>query len=396
MKKQNVGLVVETPFPPVSRANLRLYRLATSLINKNYNVHMISPSTRIFNRYSGNFAGINIVQYRGFAQFLYHDIVRLLVRLIHLISAIFCIIQITKTNKIQIIHAWHPIASLSSILAGKLTRKKIFVDWTDFYSEIARLESPYLVPLFKWIELLIIKWSTLIITVSEEMKLALINKGANPKDVVVINDGVDTKFFNNNINSQSLRNKYNLSNSPTLIFHGDVKPIDGVDLLIKALPNVIKKIPNIKLIILGGGGKYYSYLKKLVKQNNLSNSIIWIGWIKHHLVPKYIAMADIGVMPLRSSLQTNTYLSFKLFEYWASGKPVIVSKLKAISKIVKHNVNGVIINPENIEELSDAIISLASNPQLSSNLGNNGRILVEKNFDWDVLMDQESEFYNKR
>ena len=107
-------------------------------------------------------------------------------------------------------------------------------------------------------------------------------------------------------------------------------------------------------------------------------------------------MADIGVMPLRSSLQTNTYLSFKLFEYWASGKPVIVSKLKAISKIVKHNVNGVIINPENIEELSDAIISLASNPQLSSNLGNNGRILVEKNFDWDVLMDQESEFYNKR
>ena len=187
-----------------------------------------------------------------------------------------------------------------------------------------------------------------------------------------------------------------MSNSPTLIFHGDVKPIDGVDLLIKALPNVIQKIPNIKLIILGGGGKYYSYLKKLVKQNNLSNSIIWIGWIQHNLVPKYISMADIGVMPLRSSLQTNTYLSFKLFEYWASGKPVIVSKLKAISKIVKHNVNGVIINPENIEELSDAIISLASNPQLSSNLGNNGRILVEKNFDWDVLMDQESEFYNKR
>ena len=55
MKKQNVGLLVETPFPPVSRANLRLYRLATSLINKNYNVHMISPSTRIFNRYIGNF-----------------------------------------------------------------------------------------------------------------------------------------------------------------------------------------------------------------------------------------------------------------------------------------------------------------------------------------------------
>lgn len=75
------------------------------------------------------------------------------------------------------------------------------------------------------------------------------------------------------------------------------------------------------------------------------------------------------------------------------GKPVVVSRLKAISKIVKDGVNGYIFEPKNIEEMAEAYIKIPTDVEKAKKTGEAGRKLVEKGYDWDRLMEKEASLY---
>lgn len=381
------------PFPPVSRANLRLYRLGLALAGKGYEVYLVSPSFYPHRRVEGSSADIHVVQHVGLAAFIYSSFIRLPVVAMHLITSVIALIRLHKKVNLQVIHAWHPLAGLAAVLVGKLTGARVFLDWTDFYSDIVRHESRLLTPLAEAIEHTIIGNCDRIFTVSNEMKKALIKVGALSDKVFVIPDGVDTVMFNPKIDNLMIRKRYCLDDSPTVIFHGDVKPIDGVDVLVKAFALVLKRLPNAKLFIVGGGRKYFSEVKQLVKGLGIERSVIFTGWIPHKAVPEYIALADVGAMPLRSTLETNCYLSFKLFEYWAMGKPVVVSRVKAISNIVKDGVNSNLVEPEDVNGLAEALLGMLSDGDKARLMGENARVTVEDSYNWDSLMEQEAKSY---
>ena len=389
----NVVLFVEASLPPVSRANLRLYKLGCSLVKNGYNVHMIVPSFYPHKRENLVFDGILVHQYPGFAAFLYSKI-RLLVRLLHLILSVIYTLLLRKRMEIYVIHGWNPLAGLAAILSGKLIKCPVFIDFTDFYSDIARTDSPFTVPGFEFIERYILQSATKVVVVSSIMKSALIHYyGISPSKISIIPDGTDKEIFNPNVSGARVRNLYKLNESPILIYHGDIKPPDGVDILLIAFANIVKRIPDAILLILGGGGDHFRDLKKLVKELNIENSVIFTGWVPHKSVPEYIATADAGVMPLRATLNHNCYISFKLFEYWGIGKPVVASKVKAISKIIKNGSNGLLVQPENVEELSKALLTILTHKEIGRAMGKEGRRLVEEKYNWDRLMDKETELY---
>jgi glycosyltransferase involved in cell wall biosynthesis len=391
----NVALVVETSFPPVSRANLRLYRLGLALAGKGYEAYMVSPSFYPHSRVQGFGSDIHVVQHIGFGAFIYSSFIRLPVVFMHLIMSIIVLVGLHKREHLQVIHAWHPLAGLAAVLAGKLTGVRVFLDWTDFYSDIVRHESRLLTPVAQVIEHFILGNCDRIFTVSNEMKKALVGIGASSDRIFVIPDGVDPTMFNPEIDSSAIRRKYRLNDSATIIFHGDVKPIDGVDVLINAFALVLKRLPSAKLLIVGGGRKYFREVVQLAKKLGVDGSIIFTGWVPHRTVPGYIALADVGVMPLRSTLETNCYLSFKLFEYWAMGKPVVVSRVKAISKIVKDGVNGVLVEPGDVKDLAEALLCTLSDSGKAKLMGENGRRMVVGLYNWDSLMELEAKHYSE-
>lgn len=394
MSDSMVTLVVEAPYPPLSRANLRMYRLGIALTKRGYRVSMVSPSSLPFHRYHGSHDGIYSVQYAGLAVLLYRSLIRFFVALIHLLSATFFLSWFSKKNNVHIIHAWHPIAGLSAVFAAKITGAKVFLDWTDLYSEIVRHESPIFSPVARWIERYIARNADQIFTVSDEMKTIIGSLGASSDKIGVVPDGVDDGMFKPNLNGWAIREKYNLADGPVAIFHGDVKYIDGVDILMRAFALAQKQIPNAKLLIVGGGRGYYDEIRRLTVQLGIAASVVFIGWVPHQTVPEFIAAADVGVMPLRSTLQTNCYLSFKIFEYWAMGKPVIVSRLKAISSIAKNDVNSVLVEPDNIEGFAEALVDILRDRENARSMGRNGRICVERDYSWNKIMEREATSYD--
>ena len=389
--RDNVFLFAEVPLPPISRANLRMYQLGLALKERGCNAHFIVPSFHPHKRENIKFHGVYVHQYPGFAAFLYSG-VRLLIRSLHLIFSICYSVILHKRVGMQVIHGWNPLAGLAAILSGKLIHRPVVVDLTDFYSDIAQTDSPWTSPVFRRIESYIITSATKLIVVSDVMKEFIMHTyGVSADKLYIISDGTDPERFNPRVDGKKIRSVYNLGSSPVLICHGDVKFPDGVDVLLKAFAILNKKRPDVKLIILGGGSKYFDDLKKKFK--SLEPSVLFVGWVQHNEVPEYIAAADIGVIPIRSTLNHNCYVSFKLFEYWGVGKPVIASRVDAISNIIKDGTNGILVEPGSVNSLVAGLLFAIDNLDKTKNMGKNGRKLVEEKYNWQYLMEEEAKLY---
>ncbi|MFQ5710334.1 MAG: glycosyltransferase family 4 protein [Candidatus Geothermarchaeales archaeon] len=391
----NVALFVEAPLPPVSRANLRLYKLGLALVKKGYGVHMVGPSFYPHRRRNMVYSGIFVHQYPGLAAFLYSR-VRLFVRSLHLFLSVVYALLLHKSVGIGVVHGWNPLAGLAAVFSGRLIGCPVFIDFTDFYSDIARTDSPMMAPLFRMIERFILLSAERVVVVSDVMREALGRYYGVPRSKIhVIPDGTDAEMFNPGVSGARIRSMYGLGDHPVLIYHGDIKPPDGVDVLLNAFAVVLEKMPDARLVILGGGGAYFEGLKRLAEDLGLEPSVIFVGWVPHRVVPEYVAAADVGVMPLRSTLNHNCYVSFKLFEYWGVGKPVVVSRVEAISEIVEDGVNGVLVQPENEVGLAEGVLSILNDRERARSVGENGRKLVEERYNWESLMEREAEIYRE-
>lgn len=392
MERKNVALVVETTFPPVSRANLRLYKLSMVLVRKGHRVWMVSPSQTFFNKGSGNYEGIEIKQFRGLNRLLYARI-RTLVRAYHFMAAVAMLVSMNIRHRLDVIHAWNPLAGLAAAVAGRIIGKSVYIDFTDFYSDIAIDDSPALVRVLRWIELFVLKRAEKIIVVSEVMVERLMMLGVDKNKIQIVPDGTSPKVFSPNEDGTSIRQKLKIGDRPVIIYHGDIKHLDGVDILLDAFRKVLEKVPDAVLLILGGGGSYFDRLKETAQDLMDSGSAIFTGWVPHSDVPKYICASDVGAMTLRPTINHQCYLSFKLFEYWGCAKPVVLTRLNAISRIMQDGVHGIQVEFDNADRYADAFVSLLLDRQKAREIGLNGRKLVIEQFDWDKIMEKEACLY---
>lgn len=213
----------------------------------------------------------------------------------------------------------------------------------------------------------------------------------------MVPDGTDSERFRPDIDASSVREKLDVpENAPLLVFHGDIKNDDGVDVLCRALALVLEKRPDARLLILGGGGPYFDgVIKPLIDELGVGRAVIRPGWIPHDDVPVWLNACDIGAMTMRATLNHDHYLSFKLFEYWACGKPVVCTRLKAIGEIVKHGENGLVVDNEDHVGFAEAFLELINDPEAAGHMGRAGRELVEREYDWREIMKKECLLYTR-
>ena len=396
--KAKAALLVETTIPPVSRANLRMYWLAKALHTRgDVLVNMVAPSRDLPSRRSYFTEGIWMNQFPGFGKALYGAF-RLPVRIWHFLASIISVVLLEITYRRSgargfcAIHAWNPLAGMAAVIAGKLINRPVFVDFTDFYSDIARTDMPLLSKPLVWLENLVLSQARRVFVVSEVMREHLITVKKLPQDkVVVVADGTDSDVFRPGLDGADVRRKLGVApEAPLLIFHGDIKHDDGVDVLMHVLAGIVKVHPDARLLILGGGGPYFeTVIKPLISELKLERNIITPGWIPHQEVPAYLSACDIGAMTLRATLNHDNYLSFKLFEYWGCGLPVVVTKLKAIGRIVKNGENGLVCPSEDVGAYVAAFLRLIEDRGLAERMGAAGRDLVVREYDWRQIMKRE-------
>lgn len=293
-----------------------------------------------------------------------------------MISAFFSILSLLICKKIDLIYERHHIFGIGVIL-GKIFRIPTIVEVNGIMIEemrVLRSFNPLFINLAQLIESFVLQNTSCIISVTEGIKKYLNEQYGIPSDrIITISNGVNTDLFRPIDNSKEALNL-----SPEfdyVLFVGSLIDWQGVDILIKASPLILKDMPKTRFLIVGDGSMKIPYMD-LAAQINVSEKFSFVGIVPHESVPLYISASDICVVP-KKPLKSG-YSPLKLYEYMACGKPVVASKVPGFEILNELN-SGLLFEPENSRELANAILKLLRDDIMRIEMGNNALKTTTKN-----------------
>jgi glycosyltransferase involved in cell wall biosynthesis len=174
-----------------------------------------------------------------------------------------------------------------------------------------------------------------------------------------------------------------------LLFFGYLSPYKGPDILLKAMPRVIKDIQDV-LLIVSGIGSMKDELMSLSKRLNINNNVKFTGYIDESLKPIYFKAADVFCLP---SVMTTESFGIVNLEAMACGVPVVASKIGGIPDVIRDGENGLLVAPSNPELLADALIHLFKNEDIRRKMGERALELVEY-YSWDRIAIETEKVYS--
>jgi len=165
----------------------------------------------------------------------------------------------------------------------------------------------------------------------------------------------------------------------TIGFLGTLKPWHGIEILLEAFLVAKRTEPSIRLLVVGDGP-----MAKLLED---VDGVEMTGAVHPDAVPGLLASMNVGIAPYPK--QEPFYFSpLKIVEYMAAGLPVIASSIGDIPTVLAHNVDGILVEPEDGKAIADSILNLMHNRELCSRLGRSGRRKVMSQFTWKAVAEK--------
>jgi glycosyltransferase involved in cell wall biosynthesis len=216
----------------------------------------------------------------------------------------------------------------------------------------------------------------------------------DPVFIGVWTSGVSTEVFNPKkyiTDSKKLRENLGLSHKLIIFYHGAFSPNRGLIETIEAIDIIRQKHSDVVLFLLGSGS-IVDNLKSLVETKKLQNNVIIHPPVRYVDVPNYIAMSDIGIVPLPNHPYWNFQCPLNLLEYLAMEKPVIITDIPANRSIVGDNICGIYIRSIRPIEIANAIEYAYNNKVKLAKWGKLGRKIVSNNYSWDKVAEKFEEY----
>jgi glycosyltransferase involved in cell wall biosynthesis len=149
-----------------------------------------------------------------------------------------------------------------------------------------------------------------------------------------------------------------------ICYHGTVATRFGLAEAIEAIHLVQQRIPGTTLQIYGRHcSEYRAKLEALIKKLHLEDLVTLGGLQPHERIRELILSSDIGIVPYRSNDFMNIALSTKMFEYAASGIPIVASRLRSAESVFNDDCVS-FAKPADPRDLADKIVELCLNPDL--------------------------------
>jgi phosphatidylinositol alpha-1,6-mannosyltransferase len=199
----------------------------------------------------------------------------------------------------------------------------------------------------------------------------------------VIPCGVDLHRFIPNLDAADIRERLGLNAETSVLFSMQrLAPVKRVDILIRAMPRILRNHPRAVLVV-GGTGPSRPGLESLVRETGLAQSVRFTGYIADLELPRYYAMADVFVFH-------TTYETFGvvLAEAMAAGKPIVSVRSTAIPDVISDGTTGILARPLDPDDLAEKVCLLLDSPSERERLGRNARVWAEENLGWDPIANQ--------
>jgi len=311
------------------------------------------------------------------------------------LKSLWRLYRLMRRERFDIVHVHTPVASVLGRIAAKLARVPVII-YTAHGFYFHELMAPWKRRLIIWIESLLGKCCTdMLFTVSAEDQEMAIKEGIAHEDRAIwIGNGVDIEAFKVEPNPK-LRAELGLSPDDKVIgFIGRLVREKGVEELFEAMGQVIKEIPETKLLVVGEtlesdrDQRMTQRLQELMQRNNLGEAITFAGFRED--IPELLAIMNLFVLPSHREGMPQTIL-----EAMAAGKPVVATNIRGCREEVVDGVTGLLVPIGDSAALAEAILKILSDEDLARRMGDNGQKRAEEEFDEKIVLDRQSEVYNR-
>jgi len=216
------------------------------------------------------------------------------------------------------------------------------------------------------------------VTITKGLKDLYVSTGGDPNKILVSSDAVDVDQFRLSISKEDARKKVGLPGDKKIVLYaGHLYEYTGVSNLLGSFKDVN---PSVLCVVVGGTETDIIRLKN--KCGDFDNVKI-IGKKPHKEIPLYLKSADILVMPYSGKTEiTKKFMSpLKLFEYMASGRPIIASDLPSIREILNEEISF-FFEPDNPKNLADTINRALNDYENSEKIAQKA-LTESKKYSWD-------------
>ena len=301
--------------------------------------------------------------------------------------------KIIRKNNINILNAhWVVPNGYTALLLKKVFNIKIVV--TAYGAELF----PIIEGKMKLIKPFIrttIKKADVVAGISKATVEAVRDIGGR-SDIHTIPDGIDISYYKPGIRNEQLLNKYNIKPKEKYIFFtGRMVERKGHIYLLKAFKKLLDNEYDINLI-LGGKGPMLKKITKFIKENDLTNKVILPGFIsEEHIVP-LLQSAELFVLPscVDSNGDTEGSATAAL-EAMACGTPALISKVGGNIGAINEGEGAFYFQEKNPTDLADKIMLLINNKYSNEYLNSKARNFIEKNYNWDKIIELYKNAINK-
>ena len=204
------------------------------------------------------------------------------------------------------------------------------------------------------------------------------------QSMVKIAPGIDTDHFSPQ-DARELRNELGLTEKKVIVSVGRLVHRKGQDVLIEAMPAIIKDVPEAHILMIGEG-PYRSYLENRVRVLGIQERVTFIGRIQYADLPRYICVGDLFVMPSRSRLAGLEVegLGIVYLEASACGLPVIAGDSGGAPDAVIEGETGLVVDGTSKSDVAAAVVELLLDPDRSKAMGIRGRQWIIQEWRWEI------------
>jgi glycosyltransferase involved in cell wall biosynthesis len=233
-----------------------------------------------------------------------------------------------------------------------------------------------LIRLFEAIQQSSLRYAHATFTVTQQLKDSLVARGADADKITVVLNVPSSRFFE----THALPASCSPDGHFTLICHGAIEERYGHDTMLEAVHALRSVIPHIRLRILGKGSYVEAFLAK-VEELGLQDCVQYLGFVPLPQLVDELRRADVGIVAQKSSPYSHLVHTGKMYDYLYFHKPVIASRLKAVSAYFDED-SLCYFTPGHAQDLARAIRYLYENPEARETFVRNSRRLCER-YRWE-------------
>ena len=364
-------MIISQFYPLLGGAEVQAQLLASSLIKRGMKVSVLTRKLKGLPRYE-LMEGIPV--YRAIRTIP----LGALWGMCYMISVFLFLYR--KRNEYDIIHC-HIVQEFQTIVAVLIKyffNKKVIVKMSSSgeTSDFKVLKEVKFGRLFlRWIRNV-----DAIISVCKKSSEEILENGFLKDTLVEIPNGIDTSKFS----GDTFQGRKNLRN---ITYVGRLDSYKGVNYLLAGFKELLSKVGNIKLTIVGSGPDE-TVLKNMARDLNIIDVVAFKG--RQEDVLSELDSTDIFVLPSLSEGMSNV-----LLEAMSCGLPVVATSVGGNSDLIKDRYNGILIEPGDSMKLSAALLELLKNDGLAKKLGKEARKTVKENYSMDHVVDKYVELYSR-